>query len=91
MYPPNDPPRPSRPKAGLGLVIMMMIVIVVLFKVVVKSVNGTLEHIGASSFYIFLGAKSEELHQSPLFVWAALTSIAAYISSLALYKILKAR
>ena len=24
MYPPNDPPRPSRPKAGLGLVIMMI-------------------------------------------------------------------
>ena len=73
------------------MMIMMMIVIVILFKVVVKSVNGTLEHIGASSFYIFLGAKSEDLHRSPLFVWAALTSIVSYISALALYKILKAR
>ena len=26
LYPPNDPPRPSRPKAGLGLVMMMMMV-----------------------------------------------------------------
>ena len=60
------------------------------FKVAVKSVNGS-QHIGASSFSIFLGAKSDDLHSRPLFVWAALTSIAPYISALALYKILKAR
>ena len=57
---------------------------------VVKSLNGS-QHIGAASAYIFLGAKSEDLHSRPLFVWAALTSIAPYISALALYKILKAR
>ena len=25
MYPPNDAPRPSRPKAGLGLVMITMV------------------------------------------------------------------
>ena len=30
LYPPDDPPRPSRPKAGLGLVMMMMILMVMM-------------------------------------------------------------
>ena len=59
-------------------------------KVVVKSLNGS-QHIGASSFFIFLGAKFEDFHRSPLFVWAALASVVPYIFALALYKLLKAR
>ena len=27
LYPPDDPPRPSRPKAGLGLVMIMMLML----------------------------------------------------------------
>ena len=61
-----------------------------LSKVVVKSLNGS-QHIGAASAYIFLGAKSEDLHKSPLFVWAALASVVPFIFALALYKFLKAR
>ena len=57
---------------------------------VVKSLNGS-EHIGAASAYIFLGAKSEDLHKSPFFIWAALASILSYIFVLALYKFLTAR
>ena len=72
------------------LVIFLMMVTVILFKVWVKSLNGS-QHIGASSFSIFLGAKSEDLHRSPLFVWAAISSFAPYLSALALYKFLKAR
>ena len=30
MYPLDDPPRPSRPKAGLGLVIMMMMMMMMM-------------------------------------------------------------
>ena len=30
MYPLDDPPRPSRPKAGLGLVMMMMMMIIIM-------------------------------------------------------------
>ena len=59
-------------------------------KVVMKSLNGS-QHIGASSFFIFLGAKFEDFHRSPLFVWAALASVVPYIVALALYKLLKAR
>ena len=55
-----------------------------------KSLNGS-QHIGASSFFIFLGAKFEDFHRSPLFVWAALASVVPYIFALALYKLLKAR
>ena len=81
------------------LVIFLMLLIVTLFKffffnklfkVWVKSLNGS-QHIGASSFSIYLGAKSEDLHRSPLFVWAAISSFAPYLSALALYKFLKAR
>ena len=60
------------------------------FKVVVKSLNGS-QHIGAASAYIFLGARSEDFHKSPFFVWAALASIVPYIFALALYKFLTAR
>ena len=30
LYPPDDPPRPSRPKAGLGLVMMMMMMMMMM-------------------------------------------------------------
>ena len=40
LYPLDDPPRPSRPKAGLGLVIIiMMIMIMIMIRMIMSQVK----------------------------------------------------
>ena len=39
VFPPDDLPRPSRPKAGLGLVMMMMRIMVVMVKVLMRRIT----------------------------------------------------
>ena len=40
MYPPDDPTRPFRPKAGQGLVVIMMMVIVMIVMMKMMKIMG---------------------------------------------------
>ena len=36
VFTPDDPPRPSRPKAGLGLVMIMMMIMIMIMMMIMK-------------------------------------------------------
>ena len=48
-------------------------------------------HVGNALAFLYLGAEPEDLHPSAWFLWTALGHISAYITTLILYRVIKAR